>query len=149
MVTYTDIQYESIHCLRSCSSRLNEIARCIPLSGELSHISKRGCCQHVVGCVLVMDSPHVCCSFIARLPMARSWPALHSLRVHCVFTVGLLFERSTVISMCVADPRLTVRPMLVHAQCSKGQHRAQSWFAHCPVVVRSLFNRSSPSVYSQ
>ena len=37
-----------------------------------------------------------------------------------------------------ADPRLTVRSILVRAQWTKGQHRAPSWFAHCPVVVRSL-----------
>ena len=100
-----------------------------------------------------MDSPHVCCSFITRSPMARSWarslPAAGPLRVHCVSAVGLLFEQSTVISMCVADLRLTVRPMFVCAWCSKDQHRAQSWFAYCPVVVRSLSYRSSPPVYSQ
>ena len=65
---------------------LNEIARCIPSSGELSHISKRECCQHVVDCTLAMDSPHVCCSLLALSSMVRSWLALCPLRVHCVST---------------------------------------------------------------
>ena len=47
------------------------------------------------------------------------------------------------------DPRLAVCPMLVCAQCIKGQHRARSWFAHGPVVVSSLPIQSSPAVYSQ
>ena len=77
--------------------------------------------------IFVMDSPHVCCSFSTRSPMVHLWPALFPLRVHCVyihpsFTVGFLFQRSTVTSLTVADPRLTMRPMLVHAQCCKGQH---------------------------
>ena len=39
--------------------------------------------------------------------------------------------------------------MLVHARCSKGQHRAQSWFANDPVVVRSLPIQSSLRIHSQ
>ena len=48
-----------------------------------------------------------------------------------------------------ADPRLTVRSMLVRAQWTKGEHRTQLWFAHGPVVVSSLPVQSSPPVYSQ
>ena len=101
-------------------------------------------CYGFTACLLFVH-----CAFAHGALMARSLPAAGPRRVHCVSTVGLLFERSTVISMCVADPRLTVRPMLVCARCSEAQHRMQSWFAHCLVVVRSLSNRSSPLVYSQ
>ena len=88
-------------------------------------------------------------AFIHGALVARFLPAAGPLRFHPLFTVGMSFERSTVISMSVADPRLTVLPMLVHAQCSKDQHRAQSWLVHCPVVIRSLPVQSSPPVYSQ
>ena len=113
-------------------------ARMLPARGRLyTRYGFTACLLFIVG------------AFIHGALVARSLPAADSLRVYPLFTVGLSFERSTVISMCVADPRLTVRPMRVQAQCRKGQHRAQSWFTNCPVVVRSLPVKSSPPVYSQ
>ena len=89
-------------------------------------------------------------AFIHGALVARSLYALGPLRVHSLFTVGLSFERSTVISMCVTDPRLTVRPIYLFTLDAAKVYIGRSHGS--PIVqfvVRSLPIQSSPLVHSQ
>ena len=84
-------------------------------------------------------------AFIHGALVARSLPAAGPLRFHPLVTVDLSFERSTVISMCVANPdspcvRCLFKPSAAKASIGR---------SHCPVVVRSLPVQSSQPVCSQ
>ena len=147
MIIITQLQYESVHCLRSCSPRLNEIARCIPSSGELSHISERECCQHVVGCRLAIGFT-TCLLFIVGTFIHGALNGSLFARcgtTACSQSVSRLNGRRSFqcVSQTPDSPYVRCLFTLNAAKASIGRSHGlpivRLWSAHCPFKIRLLF----------